>query len=331
MPLNGRCRADLRKRGGKEMKLRNFLILTLGFLAVGHAIAAGGQAAAADYMHIPASNSDLELKSLSVMVYDQHSGEALYAKNPNMQTPIASITKLMTAVVTLDAKLPLDESIEISTLDVDHLKNTSSRLPIGATYTREQLLNLALIASENRAAHALGRTYPGGLQAFVQAMNRKARELGMNKTLYVDPSGLSSYNQSTAEDLVKLVDHAYSYYPDIRRITTSTDYSVGKHKVVVTQRKKTRVYWRDLAYVNTNRLTRDHDWQIGLSKTGFINEAGHCLVMQASIAERKVIIVLLDSVGKYTRLGDANRIKRWLEDSGISRHTLASPPISRGT
>jgi D-alanyl-D-alanine endopeptidase (penicillin-binding protein 7) len=313
------------------MKLRNFLVLTLGFLAIGPVVAAGNQATAAGYASSSAESSEPDLKSLSVMVYDQYTGEALYAKNANMQTPIASITKLMTAIVTLDAKLPLDERIKISTLDVDRLKGTGSRLPLGATYTREQLLNLALIASENRAAHALGRTYPGGLQSFIEAMNRKARELGMRKTLYVDPSGLSSFNQSTAEDLVKLVDHAYSYYPDIRRISTSTDYSVGKHKVVVKQRKKTRTYWRSLAYVNTNRLTRDHDWQIGLSKTGFINEAGHCLVMQASIAERKVIIVLLDSVGKYTRLGDANRIKRWLEDSGISRHTMATAPVSRGT
>jgi D-alanyl-D-alanine endopeptidase (penicillin-binding protein 7) len=314
------------------MKLRNILVLALGFLAAGQAAAAGSQAPAAGYASPYTQQSqDLELNSLSVMVYDQYSGEALYAKNAKLQTPIASITKLMTAVVTLDAMLPLDEKIKISALDVDRLKGTGSRLPLGATYTREQLLNLALIASENRAAHALGRTYPGGIDAFTQAMNRKARELGMSKTLYVDPSGLSSYNQSTAEDLVKLVDHAYSYYPDIRRISTSTDYSVGKHKVVVKKRKKTRVYWRSLAYVNTNRLTRDHDWQIGLSKTGFINEAGHCLVMQADIAERKVIIVLLDAMGKYSRLGDANRIKRWLEGSDISRHTMAAPPASRGT
>ncbi len=313
------------------MKLRNLLMITLGFLASGHALAAASQAPVAGYASPYAQGNGLELNSLSVMVYDQYSGEALYAKNPNLQTPIASITKLMTAVVTLDANLPLEEKIKISALDVDRLKGTGSKLPLGATYTREQLLNLALIASENRAAHALGRTYPGGIDAFIDAMNRKARALGMSKTLYVDPSGLSSYNQSTAEDLVKLVDHAYSYYPDIRQISTSTDYSLGKHKVVVKKRKKTRVYWRNLAYVNTNRLTRDHEWQIGLSKTGFINEAGHCLVMQADIAERKVIIVLLDAVGKYGRLGDANRIKRWLEGSDISRHTMASPPVSRGT
>lgn len=331
MPLNSRSRADLRKPGGMKMKLRSFLALTLGLMATGHATAAGNAAPATGYAGSYAQSNDLELSSLSVMVYDQHSGEALYAKNPNLQTPIASITKLMTAMVTLDAKLPLDENIKISTRDVDRLKGTGSRLPLGASYTREQLLNLALIASENRAAHALGRTYPGGLDAFVEAMNRKAKELGMHKTLYVDPSGLSSFNQSTAEDLVKLVDHAYSYYPDIRRISTSTDYSLGKHRVVVKKRGRTRSYWRNLAYVNTNRLTREGEWQIGLSKTGYINEAGHCLVMQADIAERKVIIVLLDAVGKYSRLGDANRIKRWLESPEISRHTQLSATVSRGT
>ena len=313
------------------MKLRNLLMITLGFLASGHAVAAASQAPVAGYASPYTQGNGLELNSLSVMVYDQYSGEALYAKNPNLQTPIASITKLMTAMVTLDAQTPLDEKIKISTRDVDRLKGTGSRLAVGATYTREQLLNLALIASENRAAHALGRTYPGGREAFVDAMNRKAKELGMNKTLFVDPSGLSSYNQSTAEDLVKLVEHAYSYYPDIRRISTSTDYSLGKHRVVVKKRGKSRTYWRNLAYVNTNRLTRDGGWHIGLSKTGYINEAGHCLVMQAEIADRKVIIVLLDALGKYSRLGDANRIKRWLEGESVSRHTMASPPVSRGT
>ncbi len=314
------------------MKLRNLLILTLGFLVTGHAVAAGGQASVAAALSSPsAQNGGLELNSLSVMVYDQYNGEALYAKNPNLQTPIASITKLMTAMVTLDARLPMHERIKITNDDIDRIKGTGSRLPISAVYTREQLLNLALIASENRAAHALGRSYPGGLDAFVSAMNRKARELGMDKTLFVDPTGLSSFNQSTAEDLVRLVDHAYSYYPDIREISTSTDYSVGKHRVVIKRKGKKQAYWRNLAYVNTNRLTRNDEWQIGLSKTGFINEAGHCLVMQAEIAQRKVIIVLLDAVGKYSRLGDANRIKQWLEGSEISRHTMAAPPVSRGT
>lgn len=314
------------------MKFGRLLALAIGLLAASHAPAAGTPASVAgEGSGTYAQDSGLELSSLSVMVYDQYTGEALYAKNPNLQTPIASITKLMTAMVTLDAKQPLNQRIKIIQADVDRLKGTSSRLPLGNTYTREQLLNLALIASENRAAHALGRTYPGGMQGFVEAMNRKARELGMEKTLFVDPTGLSSYNQSTAEDLVKLVDHAYSYYPDIRRISTVTDYNVGKHKVVIKKRKKTRVYWRDLAYINTNRLTRSDEWQIGLSKTGYIREAGHCMVMQADIADRKVIIVLLDAVGKYSRLGDALRIKRWLENSGQTHHTQLDQSVSRGT
>lgn len=314
------------------MKFGRLLALAIGLLAASHAPAAGTPASVAgEGSGTYAQDSGLELSSLSVMVYDQYTGEALYAKNPNLQTPIASITKLMTAMVTLDAKQPLNQRIKIIQADVDRLKGTRSRLPLGNTYTREQLLNLALIASENRAAHALGRTYPGGMQGFVEAMNRKARELGMEKTLFVDPTGLSSYNQSTAEDLVKLVDHAYSYYPDIRRISTVTDYNVGKHKVVIKKRKKTRVYWRDLAYINTNRLTRSDEWQIGLSKTGYIREAGHCMVMQADIADRKVIIVLLDAVGKYSRLGDALRIKRWLENSGQTHHTQLDQSVSRGT
>lgn len=313
------------------MKIRDFLTLTFGLMMTGHVTAAGEYAPAVDHAGVHAQKSDIELSSLSVMVYDQFTGEALLAKNPNLQTPIASITKLMTAIVTLESQTPLDERIKITSAEIDRLKGTGSRLPIGASYSRDQLLHLALIASENRAAHALGRTYPGGLDAFVEAMNRKARELGMHKTLFVDPTGLSSFNQSTAEDLVKLVDHAYSYYPDIRRISSTGEYSLGKRKVVVKRKGKTRSYWQNVAYVNTNRLTRNDEWQIGLSKTGYINEAGHCMVMQAEIAERKVIIVLLDAVGKYNRLGDANRIKQWLEESVTSRHTQLNPPISRGT
>lgn len=271
----------------------------------------------------------LDLSALSVLVLDQETGQPLISKNARMQTPIASITKLMTAMVTLDANLSLDEKVTISSGDIDYLKGTGSRLSVGSAYSREQLLHLALIASENRAAHALGRSYPGGIDAFIEAMNQKARQLGMHSTLYVDPTGLSSYNQSTAEDLAKLVNHAYNYYPVIRNISSSGNYSLGKQKVVVKKRRKARVYWRDVAFANTNRLTRDHQWQIGLSKTGYINEAGHCLVMQAQIAERKVIIVLLDALGKYGRLGDATRIKHWLEEN--IRQAPYAAAFSRGT
>jgi D-alanyl-D-alanine endopeptidase (penicillin-binding protein 7) len=275
------------------------------------------------------AESELGLNSLSVLVVDQATGLPLIAKNAKLQTPIASITKLMTAMVTLDAGLSLDERISITSSDIDYLKGTGSRLSVGSSYSREQLLHLALIASENRAAHALGRSYPGGIDSFVEAMNRKARQLGMHSTLYVDPTGLSSYNQSTAEDLARLANHAYHYYPEIRNISSSGNYHLGKQRVVVKKRRKARVFWRDVAFANTNRLTRDSEWQIGLSKTGYINEAGHCLLMQADIAERKVIIVLLDALGKYARLGDANRIKQWLEEN--IRNQPRSATVSRDT
>lgn len=264
-------------------------------------------------------DSELALKSAAALVVDQKSGEALYAKNVDVATPIASITKLMTAMVTLDANLPLDEEITISSEDMDRLKGTGSRLALGTRLSREELLHLALIASENRAAAALSRAYPGGREAFVTAMNRKAREIGMKDAHFVDGTGLNSQNQATASDLVKMVDTAYRY-PLIRQITSSGSYDVslpGRKVVRLRQNGKvvrvTREVQRHMAFHNTNSLTRSDDWDIGVSKTGYINEAGRCLVMQASIAERKVIIVLLDSWGKFSRIGDAQRIKKWLE------------------
>jgi D-alanyl-D-alanine endopeptidase (penicillin-binding protein 7) len=264
-------------------------------------------------------DGELSLRSSAALVVNQQTGEALYAKNPELATPIASITKLMTALVTLDANLPLDETITIGQDDVDRLKYTSSRLPLGATLTRAELLNLALIASENRAAAALSRAYPGGRPAFVAAMNRKAQQLGMANTHYVDGTGLSSDNRSTAADLVKLVDASYGY-PLVREISSTGNYDVqvpGQRIVRVKEngriKRVAKPVERRLAYVNTNALTRNESWNIGVSKTGYINEAGHCLVMQTQIAGEKVIIVLLDSWGKWSRIGDANRIRRWLE------------------
>ncbi len=260
------------------------------------------QARAMAEMGAPYTGGELALRSAVAMVVDQKTGEPLYAKNPDTATPIASITKLMTAMVSLDAGLALHEEVTIDAEDVDRLKHTRSRLAVGTTLTREELMHLALIASENRAAAALSRAYPGGREAFVAAMNRKARALGMENTHFVDGTGLSSGNRSTAADLVKLVDTAYRY-PLIRKISTTGNYDVlldGKQV-------------RHLAFVNTNQLTRREDWAIGVSKTGYINEAGHCLVMQAEIAQQKVIIVLLDSWGKLSRIGDANRIRKWLE------------------
>ena len=266
------------------------------------------------------NEAPIALHSQSVLVYDQESGAPLLAKNAQMQTPIASITKLMTAMLVLDAGQSMDDPIIITPADRDTLKNTSSRLAIGSVYTRGQLLHLALIASDNRAAHALGRRYPGGMDRFVEMMNRKAKQLGMTNTVYVEPTGLDQANRSTANDLARLVNHAYQNYPQIREISSSGNYTLGTKRVVLKKRnKKSKVLYRTVAFNNTNRLTRQNDWHIGLSKTGFINEAGHCLVMQARVAHKNVIIVLLDAVGTYNRVRDAARIKRWLETMPAGR------------
>jgi D-alanyl-D-alanine endopeptidase (penicillin-binding protein 7) len=268
------------------------------------------------------NTANLDLRSAAVLVVDQKTGKALYAKNPDMQTPIASITKLMTSLVVLEAGQSLSEQITVSDADVDRLKYTTSRLPVGTTLTRAELMHLALIASENRAAAALARSYPGGRDACIKAMNRKAAELGMTHTHYVDGTGLNSGNQSTAADLAKLVNVA-SGNPTIHQITSTGEYGIdlpGYQMVKIRQHGKTRrvshEVERRVAFHNTNALTRNPDWEIGLSKTGFINEAGHCLVMQTNIAGRKVIMVLLDSVGKFSRIGDANRVRSWLEGGG---------------
>jgi D-alanyl-D-alanine endopeptidase (penicillin-binding protein 7) len=280
---------------------------------------------APDYASMP------ELSAQSVLVFDQASGQPLLAKNATLQTPIASITKLMTAMLVLDAGQPLDEKITITREDRDTLKGTGSRLAIGASYTRGQLLHLALIASDNRAAHALGRTSPGGLERFVATMNRMARALNMHDTVYVEPTGLSSGNRSTALDLARLANHAYQNYPEIRHISSTGNYNLGTQRVVLKKkRQKARVMYRTVAFNNTNRFTRAGDWHIGLSKTGFINEAGHCLVMQAQVANRDVIIVLLDAQGTNRRAGDATRIKQWLESGSLShRVDNGQPPASR--
>lgn len=243
------------------------------------------------------------LESNAAIVIDQEQGSALYAKNARAVMPIASITKLMTAIVVLDARLPLDESLEVTHEDLDFVKGTRSRLGTGTVLTRREMLKLALMASENRAASALGRHYPGGFPAFVSAMNRKARELGMRDTRFVDSTGLNPDNVSTAQDLVRLVE-AGLRYPVIRDFTTSES-----HYVEVDEGRRSRV----LSYNNSNGLVRARNWDIGLSKTGYISEAGRCLVMQAQIAAKPVIIVLLDSWGKMSRIADANRIRHWLE------------------
>jgi D-alanyl-D-alanine endopeptidase (penicillin-binding protein 7) len=241
----------------------------------------------------------LALRSASALVLDQNSGATIFGKNTAAVLPIASITKLMTAMVVLDAKLPFDESIAINQDDVDYLKGTRSRLKVGARLTREDLLRLSLMASENRAASALARAYPGGAYAFMAAMNRKAAELGMHDSRFIDSTGLTSANVSTAQDLVKLVDASFRY-AEIRAFSTAPRYDV-------------RINGREQTFRNTNLLVKTGGWQIGLSKTGYISEAGRCLVMQARLAQKNVVIVLLDSWGKHTRIGDANRIRKWLE------------------
>ena len=269
------------------------------------------------------------LSAQSVLVLDQASGQPLLAKNASMQTPIASITKLMTAVLVLDAGQSLDERITITDEDRDTLKGTSSRIAIGSSYTRGQLLHLALIASDNRAAHALGRATTGGLDRFVANMNRMARALRMNDTTYVEPTGLSSENRSTALDLAKLVGYAYQNYPEIRHISTTGNYTLGTQRVVLKKKRRQEVHYRQVAFNNTNRFTRAEDWHVGLSKTGFINEAGHCLVMQAQVANRDVIIVLLDAQGTSRRAGDAALIKQWLESGQPQQAETRFIPASR--
>ncbi|MBY4719379.1 D-alanyl-D-alanine endopeptidase [Ralstonia mannitolilytica] len=256
----------------------------------------------------------LALRSSVALVMDQNTGEVLFQKNSSAVLPIASITKLMTALVVMDAHQPMDELLEITEEDRDYERNTGSRLRFGTMLTREDLLLLALMSSENRAASALGRNYPGGRPAFVAAMNRKARELGMNDTHYVDSNGLSSSNVSSAQDLAKIVMAAYKV-PLIRQFTTTTEHTVNANG-------------RSLHYVNTNRLVRGGDWDIGLQKTGFINEAGRCLVMQANVHGRNVVMVFLDSAGNLTRFADATRVRHWLErNPHVEPATQAAAPL----
>ncbi|MEJ7931706.1 serine hydrolase [Ramlibacter sp. AN1015] len=245
------------------------------------------------------TEDQLDLASSVALVIDQDTREVLLSKNQTAVLPIASLTKLMTGIVISEAKLPMDEVITITQDDVDTEKWSGSRLRVGAQLTRAEALHLALMSSENRAAHALGRTFPGGLPLFVDLMNAKARQLGMATSTFVEPTGLSSRNQSSASDLALLVTAAASD-PLLREYSTSTGYQVAVGK-------------QTLQYKNTNRLVKNPDWDIGLQKTGYISEAGQCLVMQAQVAGRKLIMVFLDSAGKLSRIADAERVRRWVE------------------
>jgi D-alanyl-D-alanine endopeptidase (penicillin-binding protein 7) len=255
----------------------------------------------------------LDLKSSVALVVDEDTDEVLFSKNPQAVLPIASITKLMTALVVTEADLPLDETLTVNQEDVDATAGSKSRLRVGTRLTRGEMLHLALMASENRAAHVLGRTYPGGIHPFVAAMNSKAQTLGMGDTRYVEPTGLSSENQSSAQDLARLV-RASLLHPIIRDLSTSQEALVP-------------VGARQVQFRNTNGLVRNPEWEIGLQKTGYISAAGRCLVMQAQLAGRKLIMVLLDSAGKYSRIGDAERIRKWLATAPLVPAAMAAPVI----
>lgn len=250
------------------------------------------------------------LQSGSALVLNEQNGEIIYAKHPDSVTPIASITKLMTAMVVLDAGLPLNELISISHEDVDTLKGTHSRLVPGLTLTRGEMLLLALMSSENRAASALSRHYPGGRTAFIEKMNEKAAALGMGKTRFFDPTGLNPGNVSTPRELAAMVRAAHQY-PIIQQYSTSSEYEFTSNKNS-----------RPLVFRNTNPLVKSDNWKIGVSKTGYISEAGRCLVMQAHIDDKPVIMVLMDSRGKNTRVGDAQRVRKWLETRSVPETKL---------
>jgi D-alanyl-D-alanine endopeptidase (penicillin-binding protein 7) len=246
------------------------------------------------------NSKKLVLKSEAALVVD-NKGNEIYAKHGDTPQPIASITKLMTAMVILDASLPMDERISITKADRDTIQFTGSRLSYGATLTRKQLVQLALMASENRAASALARSWPGGKPSFVEAMNSKAKALGMNNSKFHDPAGLDPGNVASARDVARMVKAAMQY-PLIRQATTTRSISVYPYKGRGA-----------LTYNNTNRLLKNKSWTIQLSKTGYLNEAGRCLAMQAEIADQPLVIVLLNSFGKLTPFGDSNRIRKWIE------------------
>jgi len=269
---------------------------------------------AGDLAGLQQTHDPLELKSNVALVLDQSSSEVLFEKNSNISLPIASITKLMTGLIVVDSRQNMDDILEITADDIDREKNSGSRLAVGTQLSRASLLHLALMSSENRAASALGRNYPGGLPAFVAAMNAKARALGMRDTHYVDSSGLSSRNVASAHDLVKLVAAAQKF-PILGQYSTAPESVVDAGG-------------RSLQYRNTNQLVRNPTWDIGLQKTGYIAEAGRCLVMQAMIEGRSIVMVFLDSKGKLSRVADASRIRKWIET--IKPHAISNAGIAKG-
>lgn len=289
------------------MRLKGFWVVfavvcglgqTAGPASAGGSVLAAKERAGAETLHLETEDSPA-LKSAAFLVADQRTGQILLEHNADEVLPIASITKLMTAMVVLDAALPLAETLNVTADDIDTLKGSRSRLPVGSELSREEMLRLALMASENRAASALARHFPGGERAFIAAMNRKAAQLGLADTRFRDSTGLDVGNVSSARDLAAMVA-ASARYPLIREFSTTEEFSV-------------RLKGRDRRFGNTNGLVRNPEWQIDVSKTGYIRESGRCLVMQARLLDRPMVLVLLDSFGRYTRTADARRIKKWLE------------------
>ena len=269
---------------------------------------------AGDLAGLNATRDPLALKSNAALVLDQSSSQVLFDKNSNVPLPIASITKLMTGLVVVEARQDMNEILEVTSDDIDRERNSSSRLRVGSRMSRANMLHIALMSSENRAASALGRNYPGGLPAFVMAMNAKAKSLGMNDTRYVDSTGLSSRNVARARDLAKLVMAAHEH-PILCQYSTDPKYVVDTGH-------------SPLQYQNSNHLVATSDWEIGLQKTGYISEAGRCLVMQAKIDGREVVMVFLDSKGKESRIADARRIRKWLETAKADKPVTATPTQS---
>lgn len=246
--------------------------------------------------------NQLTVKSPKAIIYDAETGDIIFQKKANEKSSIASLTKLMTAMVLIDSNLDLNKKIRITKKDFDKIKGTTSRLWLGSELSRKELLSIALIASDNRAASAISNSYPGGKKAFVQAMNVKAKQLGMDNTSFSDPTGLDKDNISTALDLVKMTQAAQQY-PLIRKLSTSSYYEAH------IRNKKIK-----LNYNNTNLLVRQGLWDIDISKTGYIREAGKCLIMQTTVLNKPIIMIFLKSYGKYTRTADAKRVKKWLEN-----------------
>ncbi|MEE1893317.1 D-alanyl-D-alanine endopeptidase [Pseudomonas otitidis] len=279
------------------MKIRTALLKAL-FFCTSLAVAAPLEAQAAAPVRDPAQ---LQLASGSAMLVDLATGKLIYANNPDLVVPIASVTKLMTALVVLEAKQPLDEIISIDISQTKEMKGVYSRVRVGSLVSRRDMLLMALMSSENRAAASLAHHYPGGYGAFIAAMNAKARALGMKHTRYVEPTGLSLNNVSTARDLVQLLLESRKY-PLLSQMSTT------KEKTITFVKPR-----YSLGFSNTNHLTRKSDWDIELTKTGFTDEAGHCLVMRTRMGNQRVAMVLLDAFGKYTHFADATRMRRWVE------------------